>query len=272
MKNILIPTDFSDYAWNALLFALELFRGQSLSLHILHTIPNDTHSSTTTERQLNSSEAKTAMRALQQKIYAETPHADYRVCSLIRRGKLVDSIRNEVEERKIDLIVMGSKGQSGKYHQSIGKHTADVIHKVQCTTLVIPERAQFSPINNIALPTDFSIYLGPKILTTLTYFSKLCKATVQVFHLKKSFVDLVEDQRENRENLKEFLSDIPHDFHEVSSKEMDLSIQKCIEEHDIKLIAMVAKNIYFFQQLFFNTETDQLAYRQKIPFLVLHDR
>lgn len=269
MKNILIPTDFSDYAWNALLFALNLFQEHDINLHLLHTIPNETNRATLATNTF--SQAKTEILALQQKIKAEIPQQRLRICSLIRRGKLVDTIRNEVSERNIDLIVMGSKGQSGIYHQSIGKHTTDVIHKVQCTTLVIPDQARFSPIKNIALPTDYSIYLGPKILTTLTYFSKLCKASVQVFHLKKSFVDLVQEQRENRENLKEFLSDLPHDFHEVSNKEMDKSIQQCIEKHDIKLIAMVAKNIYFFQQLFFNTETDRHAYRQKIPFLVLHD-
>jgi len=56
----------------------------------------------------------------------------------------------------------------------------------------------------------------------------------------------------------------------LTNRNLDKAIQECVDKHDIKLIAMVAKNIHFFQQLFYSSETSNTRYQKEIPFLVLH--
>ncbi|NNG09706.1 MAG: universal stress protein, partial [Arenibacter sp.] len=37
MKNILIPTDFSDNAYKAIVYAINLYKGEACTIHLLHT-------------------------------------------------------------------------------------------------------------------------------------------------------------------------------------------------------------------------------------------
>ncbi len=37
MKNILIPTDFSENAWNAIVYTMQLLKNKKCTIHFLHT-------------------------------------------------------------------------------------------------------------------------------------------------------------------------------------------------------------------------------------------
>ena len=45
MKNILIPTDFSENAWNALLYGISFFKKTHCTFHIVHVNSVNTNSS-----------------------------------------------------------------------------------------------------------------------------------------------------------------------------------------------------------------------------------
>src|SRR5690606_15932551 len=48
MKNILVPTDFSENAFNALKYGLELFQEQKCTIYLLHVNPIPTYSGSAT--------------------------------------------------------------------------------------------------------------------------------------------------------------------------------------------------------------------------------
>ncbi|MBA3985716.1 MAG: hypothetical protein H0X63_03875 [Flavobacteriales bacterium] len=71
--------------------------------------------------------------------------------------------------------------------------------------------------------------------------------------------------------LKDYFHGEKHSFHTLKNKNIEVSVQNFIEENIIGLIAMAAKNIHFFKQLFFNTGSKNCAYHTQVPFLVLHE-
>ncbi|MEX2350053.1 MAG: universal stress protein, partial [Flavobacteriaceae bacterium] len=176
-----------------------------------------------------------------------------------------------VVDKHIDMIVMGTKGNSGIKKIVIGSNTTDVINKVKCTTMVIPEEARFTSIKNIALPTDYNIFFGAKILETLSDILKMFDAEIHIAHLAKKKEPLTGEQRQNKEILLDYFSDNRHNFLSVTNRNLDQAIQECVDKQNINLIAMVARNIHFFQQLFFSSNNNLTRYQREIPFLVLHD-
>ncbi|MEH6769109.1 universal stress protein [Maribacter arcticus] len=56
-------------------------------------------------------------------------------------GFFTDYIKQEVIDKNIDLIIMGTKGASGIKAVSLGSNTGNVITKVPCAVLAVPENA-----------------------------------------------------------------------------------------------------------------------------------
>lgn len=275
MTNILIPTDFSHNSWNAIVYALSFFKECKCTFYLLHVNELNGASRKIAATKVipiaSDIEIKNKLHALVEKIEASSLKGKHLFFTLTAKGNIIEAIRNEVEDKHIDLIVMGTKGSSGIKKLAVGSNTADVINKVKCSTLVIPEKAQFSRIDHLALPTDYSIFFGPKILETISDIIDLSESKLHVFHLAKSDEKVLGEMLQNKELLEDYFSDNKHEFHTVTNKNLDVAIQECIDKHKIKMIAMVAKNIHFFQQLFFSSKNNATTYQSIVPFFVLHD-
>lgn len=273
MTNILIPTDFSEHSWNATKYALQFFKDCKCSFYLLHVV--ESVGVNQNQNLENKSKYKIDYRyklnLLIKKIEKSNLKQNHLFFSLVSNGTFVNVMRSEMIEKQIELIVMGTKGTSGFKKISVGSNTTDVINKVKCTTLVVPENAVFSELKNIALPTDYSIFFGSKILETISEVINLFNSKLHIFHLAKTDEKIVGELLQNKELLQDYFMDNNHSFHSITNKNLDIAIDVCIKKHNIKMVAMVAKNIHFFQQLFFDSKSTYTSYQTEIPFLVLHE-
>jgi nucleotide-binding universal stress UspA family protein len=280
MKNILLPTDFSDNSWNAIEFALNYYSNYSCVFYLLHVnrlseIVLQDSPYLITENILEDTYTKpikaklnVLLRKIKTKFGNNTNHRFY---SLIEYDFFVDALRKVIEEKHVDHIVMGTKGATGLNRIILGSNTADVIAKVKCTTLVIPEKAHDTLIKEIVFPTDFSIFFSAEILNPLLEMVHENYAHLRILHFGKQETGLNNEQRKNKEILEDFFSGQKIGFHFLSQKNLETGLQYFVEHRNIDIIAMVAKNLNYFQQIFFNTKVEKISYRTKVPFLVLHE-
>ena len=141
MKHILVPTDFSDNAWNALKYGIELFQKTKCTFYLVHINPIPTYSGAGTSlrtasedfRQNILKESKLELQNLLGQIAKETTQTSkHTFVPIALYDFFVDAIKRESENKKIDLIIMGTKGASGLKKATIGSNTGDVITKVKC--------------------------------------------------------------------------------------------------------------------------------------------
>lgn len=166
---------------------------------------------------------------------------------------------------------MGTKGASGLKEVTLGSHTGAVITRVKCPTLVIPEMANFMTPSNIAFPTDFNSFYKANLLQTLKEFASWHHASIKILRVVRKNSKLEEEQIKKRDILGEALQDTPHSFHWIESPELEQGLQGFIDTMGIDMIAMVGKNLNFFQRLLFKPTVEKISYHTEIPFLVLHE-
>lgn len=281
MKNILLPTDFSENSWNAIQYAINFFESHACNFYLLHVNRFD-------ELMLRSGPyiapekivediytkpAKLQLRKILKRITEQfLPNKKHKFYTVSDYGFFIESIRKHAEEKSIDYIVMGTKGASGLKKIIIGSNTSDVITKVKCTTLAIPESAQFVKLKEIAFPTDFSLTYDIRILQPLLEISETSKSALRILHISKKKEQLNQDQAKNRELLDDYFSDLKHSFHYLTNKKVEDAIQCFVESRNIKMICMVAKNLNYFQQILFHSKVEEISYHTEIPFLVLHEK
>lgn len=279
MRNILIPTDFSENSWNALEYALKFFEKSSCNFYLLHVnsisalAGGETGYMATQEiiEDTLIKPSKIRLKKFLKRVSDLSLRGEHRFFTLSDYNFFIDSIRKHIEEKKIDLVVIGTKGATGLKKLIIGSNTGSVITRVHCTTLVVPENAKFVNPKEIAFPTEFTSFYSSKLLKPLLDVLDMQKAAIRVFHINKRNNKLNEEQKKNKDNLQDHFSHHKHSFHFLTNTHIEAAIQCFVESRDIDLIVMVAKNLNYFQRILFHPIVEELSYHTDIPFLVLHE-
>ncbi|PQJ76662.1 universal stress protein [Polaribacter glomeratus] len=280
MKNILLPTDFSDNSWNAIVYALNFYKDANCNFYLLHvsklsTVVTNDYPYVPAQGIIEDvyiKPTKKQLRAVLKKISENFPkNKKHNFYTLTDYNFFIESLREHLEEKKVDVIVMGTKGASGLSKLIIGSNTGDVITKVKCTTLVVPENAKFIKIEEIAFPTDFSLSNDLQILQPIAEILEENNASLRVLNISKKSLGLNIDQQKNKELLEDYFYNHKHSFHFLTNKKVEDAIQCFVESRDIDMIAMVAKNLNYFQQILFHTKVEEISYHTDVPFLVLHE-
>src|SRR5690606_38606258 len=279
MKNILVPIDFSGNSLNALEYALRFFGKSQCNFHLLHV--NTKGTSVNTEDVFGHQESmvsvvpanttkekfKQTLQWIKESMPANEKHTFF---TIVDNNSIINSIRKQVVEKKIDIIVTGTKGTSGINSSAIGSTAENIITKVKCTAMVVPERAKYIEPKQIVFPTDFSISYNRKTLLPLMQIAKDNKAALRVLYIIRQNEKLNQDQQNNKGYLEDCFKDSSCSFHFLVNKHLESALEEFVDKENINLVAMLAKNLNYFQKVLFRPAIKELNYYKKTPFLVLH--
>lgn len=188
--------------------------------------------------------------------------SDYNLFSL--------AVQQLVEEKKIELIVMGTKGATGAKEIFMGSNTGDIIMKNTCHVIAVPENHQYRTPKEILFPTDFRIAYELKDLSPLIDLAKMGDAIVRIVHFSdKDMLD--EIQEKNKALLDNYLTAIEHHYYTLSSSDFEEGLNCFIQSRgDIDMIVIIAKHYNFFQRLLFKPKVRVLSFHTNVPLFVIH--
>lgn len=279
MKNILVPTDFSENSCNAIRYALKFFENSTCNFYLLHVNTINAYLTSETTYMANQEvieeafvkSAKAKLETLLIHLTDFSKNEKHNFFTFTDHNYFIDSIRKHVSELKIDMIVMGTKGASGLKKLIVGSNTGDVITRVHCTTLVVPENAKFVEPKEIAFPTDFSSFYSIDLLNPILEVLHQFKASINILNVNKKGTSLNLDQQLNKGFLDDYFNTTNYSFHTLTNNHIESAIQSFVEDKNINLITMVAKNLNYFQRILFHPTVQEISYHTDIPFLVLHE-
>lgn len=138
IKRILLPTDGSEAAENAVGRAFELAEKFDAELHVLYVIETEAIPAFTS---LDSEPIREAHKRQGEDLLAEIEAnaADgVTVTKVIEEGHAEHSIVEYADEHDVDVITMGTHGRSGLGRVLIGSVTERVIREAPCSVMVTP--------------------------------------------------------------------------------------------------------------------------------------
>lgn len=274
MKNILIPTDFSNNAYNALFHATRLMKGDSCSFFILNVY----NSFTPLQKPISSSdiskhlkdESLEGLQSVSHRIKLDDKDARHTFKTVSKRGNLLDEISKIIDQEKIDLVVMGNSGRSEIEAIFMGSNALDATTKIkQCPILTIPKEIDFVPPIEIAFVTDYQRPFDAGLLLALLFIAKQNKSKIRVMHINEEEV-LDQHQMMNKSILLQYLLPFEHSFHWMPLfKSKATAINTFLEELDIDMLAMVNYEHSFLDSMLREPVIKRVGFDNDIPFLVI---
>lgn len=268
MIHVLVPTDFSENSEKAFFYALELLKGQRCAFYLTHIQPEN-NNPLVHKKHTPPEVAKKQLQLLINKAENFFSEAPYLYFSQLLSGNIVNCIREEVTQKNISLIVLGCQGSSAST-KSVGSTALDIIRKVVCATLIVPQNQSLSFQKNMVLLTDYSIFFGAKFLETISFYQNQNHSQIHIVYLSKNKEKLIDAQKKNKELLQQYFADNPHQFNQITSKNLPVDVAQYAVLNEVNLIAVSAKDLHICQQLLLQpslSPSSQLAFT---PLLVLH--
>lgn len=272
IKRILIPTDYSANAKRSaqigVLFAKEI----NAEVFIFHGFGLQTigvAESIAIVDQIKHDEGKKLDRYVNE---LKTEYGEVKIHGILEFGSAVDCIQRIVEDKKIDLIIMGTKGETDATNTLLGSVATHVVNNVKCPVLIIPKGHRAYNINEVLFATDFhftnniATYLAPFLSIVEEYQPYVHIVQFNSERLSGTHVKSVEELK-----LKGLLREAKHSFHYVEAEDTEAALFEFAEKHHCDLIVMVTHHYTLWEHIFHRSLTKKIALHSEIPLLVLHE-
>lgn len=279
MKNILLPTDFSQNAENALSFAVEIARLVKGNLILFHSYsvqlidPNMPAEIYLSAYQEEEKAAKESLEGLKKRIINsnkdEAGNELFSTEAVVSQGLVVDETLSMIKDFKIDLVIMGTHGASGITELILGSNTASVIENSPVPVLAIPHNTGYREIKNIVYAYD-DIKSGLPSFQKLLTFASICDADITLLHIIEKGKDTEELNKREFDKIKSATSYDKISLKLVHEENVLEGINEYVNSNDVDVLAMTIKKRTLFDRIFNKSLTKKMAYHTRIPLLALH--
>lgn len=265
-QTILVPTDFSERAQNALEQAIYLasqLNARLLIYHVYHR-PTDEkgQAAALTDKQEEIEKNFKKLTKLLPKL-KETPHEFKK-----ELGISVDKIASRVNENGISMLVMATKGAKG-LNEIWGTKTAKIIKMIDTPVFVIPDNANLKSLNKVALACDYSLRINYEAITFLTDLAEKLNFSIDVITLNRDEKTMTKNEHKHRQQIVELMGNIKASFKFTQHPHIDKGIMAYSKENNVDAVVVLSKNYSFIESLFHESLTEKMVFNSPIPLMVI---
>lgn len=272
MKTIIVATDYSSTAENALAYAariaqhcgskLVLFNALSSpvpTFEAMMALPDIQEQIAENEERLNEIASETGVK------YGVTVEAK---CGLPPLQEELEDLCRQYED---PLVVVGMRGDSLE-RKLFGSRTTEVVRQGNYPVLVIPAEACFRDIAKILFACDYNRLSGPQQLSPLKELALSFKARIEILHVERTPALAIQDsisKPKGGPRLESIFRGIKHSYKEIEKEDIIEGIEKGIKEYNADILVMVPHKPGYWDYILNRSNTRKMALRTNIPLLAI---
>ncbi|MDT7827419.1 universal stress protein [Pricia sp. S334] len=276
MKKIILPTDFSDNAFNAIRYAVQLYKDIETTFYLLHTYTPPVYQMEYVMQSpaqfglgdRHRQEAANRLNGLRDKIKSEFGNQKHSFITHVAFNTLIYEILETIENEKADLVIMGTQGATGATEILFGTNTVHLIKKTTCPVIAVPSEFEYENPKEILFPTDYIPDYSQEQLQQLVDIAENHKSHLEIIHVSSGF-ELADIQESNKKKLKVIFAEISHSFHDLPDQGVIAAINNFQKKKEIKILAMIRNKHTFFERMFIEPVIKKLGFHVNIPFMVI---
>lgn len=276
MKQILVASDFSNSASNAMTYALSLAKILQMEVAVIHAIHpteginNSTYNAIFIEDYY--AKKRSALKEWAEIFSQNEAYKDVQIKTICDVGFLRKVINKYTEYNAVSFLVMGITGATG-IKGIVGSNASMVVTKMRIPTLIVPLETMLPAFPAITLATDYkTTRLSVKDVKALT---QILKATnpkkLDVLHISEKDMDPKSIQN-GEKKLKEQIPNVEIQFNYIDDEgKTSNGIIDFIEHNETDILCLVKRNHNIIYRLFASSTVNEVLNKSVKAILVLHE-
>lgn len=271
MKTILVATDLSETAQNAVNYAADMALAINADLLLLTVaelpvsfsdVPillglEDVMRNTEKDIKKLGEEVKSRTKG---KINIETE---------VGMGFFYNELKQVCERIKPYTVVMGSQGKTAAEHLLFGSHATRAIKELEWPVITVPPNAEFSSIKKIGLASDLTKVVETTPIDEIKMLVNDFNAELYILNTGKKEVfsgDIVFESG----LMQEMAATLKPTFHFIANDNTEEGIIDFVDKNNIDLLIVLPKEHNFLQKLIRKSHSKQLVLHSHAPVMAIH--
>jgi nucleotide-binding universal stress UspA family protein len=271
MSRILIPTDFSPVADNALKYAMDMATQYQLDITLAHVVQlTSTDVANVVYVDVMKEMTEHAEEKMLEKIMGlRTQYPDLNFDFNIKEGLFLDCMEQICNEIRPVAVIMGITGSGEGIDKLIGSNAILAMDNLNHPLIVVPKNAYFRSINKICFACDLKNVASSTPLLGIKVFAKLFNAEIHILNIDHHNQNYTANTPAEIEVLNAMFENIPHSFHYIDHENIQEAINDFVGKNDMDMVIMLPKKHSWLEGLFRKSQTKEMLYHSQIHVLAL---
>ena len=275
MKTIIIPTDFSPVATNALHYGIDMAQAVNASILLLHVYQVPVSFSDTPIVLVSIEDLRKGAEEQIERLKQEVEHLTsgaVKVYTETRMGNVTDELENLCEKINPFAVVMGTKGSSGVERILFGSNTLTAIRHLNWPVICVPPGKTFgNGIKKIGFACDFRDVVKTTPTHFIKEFIKEFGAELHVLNVDHDNKHFNPETPEQSILLHTMLEESKPSYHFIEHADIEDGINEFAEKNNLDLIITIPKKHKLLQAIFKPSSTKQLVYQAHVPVMCVQE-
>ena len=271
MNPIIVATDISEVAENAVEYAAAVAKHNDAKLILYNSFVIPTHAANTLlpaasiQKLITDNEIRLIERGLSLSIDYDIEVEHESNLSFVQ-----DALKSLIDKHQAALVVLGMNTKT--LEQDLwGNTTTSAIKKLNLPVMAVPLGARFEGTKNVLFACDVLRGISEKVLANIKELAIALKAEVEVFNVSQKVEELktLNAPLPEVSAIDDGLEGISYYYKNVNSNAVIKEIEKEIIDFRADLLIMVPKKYGFWASIIHRSKTRIMASGLRIPLLSL---
>jgi nucleotide-binding universal stress UspA family protein len=275
MKTIIIPTDFSPTATNAVNYGVDMAIAVDASILLLHVYNIPIALGDVPVALLSVDELKNAAEENIGRLKHDLEHitsGKLKIYTETRLGNVTDELEELCKKVRPFAVVMGTTGLSSVERTLFGSTTLTAIKHLTCPVICVPKGKKYGKgVHKIGLACDFREVVETTPVSEIKEFVKEFHEQLFVLNVDFDNQQFRPDTPEQSALLHSALEEVHPEYHFITRKDIEDGINEFAESHNLDLVIAIPKKHKLLDGLFRKSSTKQLVFESKVPVMCVHE-
>lgn len=274
MKTIIIPTDFSPTATNAMNYAVGMAKEINASIILFHVYQIPVTITEVPVQMVNIEELRknsaTHLKSLKEKIEHITS-GTIKVYTESRLGNTEDELEDYCKHIDPLAVVMGSKGSSNLDRVLFGSTTLTVIRHLNWPVITVPPGKEYHSIKKIGFACDFKHVVETTRTDMIKEIVQLFKAALHVLNVDYKDKHFTPETPHESVMLHTMLEALAPEYHFIDDADIGNGINKFAEQNNLDMIIIIPKKHSLLESIFHQSSSKKIIFESHIPIMCIRE-
>lgn len=272
MKTIIVPTDFSPAAINAMNYAADMALEIDAKIKLVHVYQVPIAMTDTPIVMVSVEELRERAEERLEKLRAGLEHVTsgkIKIDAVAVLGDTIDELEEICDEEDPFVVVMGSVGHGALERSLFGSTTLSAIRHIDSPIIAVPVGKEYGKgIKKMGLASDFRDVEETTPFDVIHDIVKTFGAQLYVLNIDK---DLSAEKL--HETIREYkgLRDLNPEYHIIRHDDIEDGINEFAETNNLDLIIAIPKEHKLLEGIFKKSSTKQLIFESHVPVMCVQE-
>ena len=275
MKTIIVPTDFSPTAENAMNFAVDMAMSinAGLLLFNVYQVPVSVTDMPVVVMSSDDLKKDSEFRLAQVKNeLVNATSGKIKIYTETRMGDVSDELEDACKKIQPFAVIMGTHSESGLERALFGSTALRAIRHLKWPVIVVPPGKKYGDgIKKIGFASDFDRVVETTPVQFIKNIVKTFGAELHVLNVDHDNKHFKPKTPEESVMLQTLLEDLNPSYHFIDNVDIEDGINEFADKNNIDLLITIPKKHGLLEALFKHSSTKELVTHSHVPVMCVHE-